>query len=173
MSCCEVNGNARTLCGNCRAEVGAALHNNREQKSTMKSNLVPGLAGAFLGALIGVVLWVLLVKLDRSSVIHIMGAFIEVCALRGYEKFGGSLDLKGWIGSLIIVVVSIYFADRLATAWLAYDALKGMGWSFSECFWQLSSGIIDMYPRNLAVIYGVAAVFGISWIIRAFRTSRG
>ena len=173
-----MNGDARTLCQNCLTQLEAALQNNREQKRAKKSNLVPGLVGAFLGALIGVVLWVLAGKLGYINIISWVTIIMDFCALKGYEKFGGSLDLKGLIGSLVIVFVLIYFANRLATAWIVYDALKEMGWSFSDCFQQLNmimdlSGVTNLYYRDLAVGYGMTVVFGIFPAIGLFRTSRG
>ena len=85
VSCCEVNGDARTLCQNCLTQLEAALQNNREQKRAKKSNLVPGLVGAFLGALIGVVLWVLAGKLGYINIISWVTIIMDCCALKGYE----------------------------------------------------------------------------------------
>ena len=43
---------------------------------------------------------------------------------------GGHLDKKGVVISSVIMVVMIYFGNRIAWSWDAYDALKDQGFTF-------------------------------------------
>ena len=61
----------------------------------------------------------------------IAGAVTAICALRGYELLGGHLDRKGVIISTVMMMVMIFFANRLSWTWDAYDALNDEGYTFS------------------------------------------
>ena len=174
--CYEVNGDAHILCNNCRGELEVALQNYQQQKRSEKSRLVPGLVGAFLGSLIGCALWVVIYRLGYIA--GIAGAVTAICAMKGYEMLGGHLDRKGVAGSAIIMVVMIYFANRLAWAWAAYSALGDYGWGFFECFQYLgsileSSDLTGNYMGDLIIGYVLTAVCIIRPIVQAFRTSSG
>lgn len=86
---------------------------------TPKSNLAAGLVGAFLGSLIGAVLWVLIYKL--GFIAGLAGAVTAVCALKGYELLGKVLDKKGVICCVIIVVITIFLANKIAWSWEIYE----------------------------------------------------
>lgn len=62
------------------------------------------------------------------------GAVTGICAMKGYEMFGKHLDKKGVIGSVFIMVVTIFFANKIAWAWEAADALSKYGYTFSGCY---------------------------------------
>ena len=118
--------------------------------------LVPGLVGAFLGSLIGCALWVVIYRLGYIA--GIAGAVTAICAMKGYEMLGGHLDRKGVAGSAIIMVVMIYFANRLG---LGLGRLLGAGrygWGFFECFQYLgsileSSDLTGNYMGDLIIGY--------------------
>lgn len=176
VSCYEVNGDAHTLCQNCRGELENALRSHQQQKRTEKSNLVPGLVGAFLGSLIGCVLWVLIGRLGYIA--GIAGAVTGICAMKGYELLGKHLDRKGVIGSVIVMIVMIFLANKISWAWEAYSALGDYDWTFSECFRELgfildSSDLMGSYYADLIIGYLLTAVCSIRSIITAFRTSGG
>lgn len=91
----EVNGGMNCLCENCSREVAGQLEANRRQVTANKSKLVPGLVGALIGSLIGAALWILIYQLGYIA--GIAGAITIICAIKGYEKLGGCLDVKGVI----------------------------------------------------------------------------
>lgn len=172
----EVNGVANYLCGNCAANVEEKLQANQEVIRGRKSNLIAGLVGAAIGALIGAVLWILIYKLGYIA--GIAGLAIGVCAMKGYEMLGGCLDKKGVIGSVIIMIIMVYLANKLAWAWDAYDALSIYGWSFGECFQYLGeilaeSDLTGSYFGDLAIGYVLTAIASGKNIADAFRASTG
>ena len=57
--------------------------------------------------------------------------------MKGYTILGGHLDKKGVVGSAIIMLIMIYFANKVAWSWDAYSALKDYGRSFTECYQNL------------------------------------
>lgn len=122
-----------------------------------KSNLFSGFIGAFLGALLGCVLWIIIYRLGYIA--GIAGAVIGICAMKGYEMLGKHLDKKGVIGSVVIMVVMIYFANRISWAWEAYYALKEYGYTF--------------YFRDLAIGYLLTVLSSYRNIKAAFQTSTG
>lgn len=176
LNCYEINGFAHTICGECRSNVELVLTNHQQQMQVVKSKLVPGLVGAFLGALIGCALWVLIFKLGYIA--GLAGAVTAICAMKGYELLGGYLDRKGVIGSTIIMVVMIFFANKLAWAWDAYAALEAYDWSFGECYQDLGyilaqTELTGSYYGDLAVGYLLTALCSAKTIIGAFNSSAG
>lgn len=172
----EVNGVANYLCGNCAAGVEENLQARQAAVLSQKSNLVAGLVGAFIGAMIGCALWILIYKLGYIA--GIAGLAIGVCAMKGYEILGGCLDRKGVIGSVIIMIVMVFLANKLSWAWDAYDALGIYGWSFTECFQYLGeilaeSDLTGSYFSELAIGYVLTAIASGKNIIDAFRASTG
>ena len=108
----EVNGSYHYLCTSCAQQIEQNLQQNQQTTRAKKSNLVAGLVGAFVGSLIGCVLWVLIYRLGYIA--GIAGAVTAICALRGYELLGGHLDRKGVIISTVMMLVMIFFANRLS-----------------------------------------------------------
>lgn len=88
------------------------LQTNQQEIQSKKSSLVAGLVGAFLGSLIGAVLWILIYKLGYIA--GIAGAVTSICAMKGYAILGGHLDKKGVLGSVIIMFIAIFFANKFA-----------------------------------------------------------
>lgn len=50
---------------------------------------------------------------------------MAVCCMKGYEKFGGKMNVVGMIISLVIAVGMLYFAENIAVALEIYNAYKG------------------------------------------------
>lgn len=172
----EVNGSYHYLCTSCAQQIEQNLQQNQQETRSKKSNLVAGLVGAFVGSLIGCALWVLIYRLGYIA--GIAGAVTAICALRGYELLGGHLDRKGVIISTVIMLVMIFFANRLSWTWDVYDALKDEGYTFSECY-QYLDNILDLseltgsYYSELFIGYGLTLLCSVRRIIDAFRTSNG
>lgn len=176
LDCYRINDTHQMLCENCSHQVEALLEDNKTAVRGQKSSLIPGLVGAFLGALIGAALWIGIYKLGYIA--GIAGAVTVVCALKGYEKFGGVMDIKGVLVSVIISVFMIYFANNIAWAWEAYDAFKDYGLTFSEAYRDLhgilvETGSMSSYYGDLGIGYFLSLICSIGTIISAFHTSTG
>ena len=103
---------------------------------------------------------------------------IGICAMKGYEMLGGHLDKKGVVISSVIMVVMIYFGNRIAWSWDAYDALKDQGFTFFDSYQYLGeildqTGLAGDYYTDRAIGYVLSFVCGARYIIHAFRASNG
>lgn len=176
LNCWNVNGEVVYLCDECAGEIEKGLQENQEEIKSQKSNLVGGLVGAFLGALIGVVLWIVIGKLGYIS--GIAGFVMGFCAMKGYELLGKHLDKKGVIACIIMLVIMVYFANKLTWAISAYSELKAYDWTFSEVFQNLGyilseSGLTGGYFTDLVIGYLLTALASFGSIRNAFRASSG
>lgn len=176
LSCYEINGGYHFLCTECTGSIESSLQQNQQNVKAQKSHFAAGLIGAFLGSLIGCVLWILIYKLGYIA--GIAGAVTAICAMKGYEMLGGHLDKKGVIGSVIIMLISIFLANKLAWSWEAYDALKDYGYTFFDCYRVLGeileeSALTGSYYGDLAIGYLLTIVCSFKNIKTAFKASSG
>lgn len=176
LSCYEINGGHYFLCSACTGSIADSLQANQNVVKSQKSNLPAGLIGAFLGSLIGCILWVIIYKLGYIA--GLAGAVTAICAMKGYELLGGHLDKKGVIGSVVIMIVSIYLANKLAWSWEAYDALKEYGFSFFDCFRNIGailadSGLTGNYYGDLGIGYLLTLLCSFRNIKNALKASTG
>lgn len=174
--CYEINGQHHYICEACEGDIQGSLQEQQDITIAQKSNLVPGLVGAFLGSLLGCILWVLIYRLGYIA--GIAGAVTAICAMKGYEMFGKHLDKKGVIGSVIIMVIMIFFANKIAWSWEAYSALKEYDYTFSDCFRALGEILkvtesTASYYGDLAIGYVLTLVASYRNIIGAFKASTG
>lgn len=174
--CYEINGTYHYLCESCVHEVDKSLYENQQVSKAQKSNLAAGLIGAFLGALLGCVLWIAIYRLGYIA--GIAGAVIGICAMKGYEMLGKHLDKKGVVSSVVIMVVMIYFANRISWAWEAYSALGEYGFTFTDCYRSLSeilevNEVTGAYFGDLAIGYLLTLLSSFRYIKAAFQTSTG
>lgn len=176
LECYEINGTYHYLCGSCVQEVDKSLYENQQVSRAQKSSLIAGLIGAFLGALLGCVLWIVIYRLGYIA--GIAGAVIGICAMKGYEILGKHLDKKGVVSCVMIMVVMIYFANRISWAWEAYSALGEYGFTFTDCYRALLdilelNELTGAYFGDLAIGYLLTAVSSFRYIKAAFQTSSG
>lgn len=76
------------------------------------------------------------------------------------------------------MVIMIFFANKLAWAWEAYDALKEYEFTFFDCFQYLNEILADSeltgsYWGDLAIGYVLTALSSFRNIINAFKASVG
>ena len=144
----------------------------------VSSNLIPGLVGAFLGSLIGAVLWVVIYKV--GFIAGIAGAVTAVCAMKGYEMLGKSLDKKGVICSIIIVIVAIFLANKVAWSWEIFEVYtKDFGYdiTFFDAFVGADE-IIELseltanYYGDLAIGYLLTVLSCYKNFIAAFKSAK-
>lgn len=176
LDCYQINDTHQMLCESCSHQVEAQLEDNKAALKSQKSSLIPGLVGALLGSLIGAVMWIGIYKLGYIA--GIAGAITVICAMKGYEMFGKAMDVKGVLVSVLISVVVIYFANNIAWAWEAYDALKSYGFTFSDAYRGLQDILVETemtknYYADLGIGYFLTFICSIGTIISALRTSSG
>jgi hypothetical protein len=107
----SINGQGECMCGGCFEKVRENLAQAQLSVKQKKGNVFFGIVGALLGSLIGVALWVLVAQMDLIA--GIVGLVMAVCCIKGYEKFGGKLNLAGVILSMAIAVAMLYLAVHI------------------------------------------------------------
>lgn len=118
----SINGNCVSMCNNCFEKAQVELSSAQQEIKKKKGNIVTGLVGALFGALIGVALWVLIYQVGRIAAI--VGLVLVVCTIKGYEKFGGKLNVGGIVISLIIAIGMLFLAENIAVAIDIYNEFK-------------------------------------------------
>lgn len=176
IECYEINDTHHYLCDNCAKEVDSALADNQKNLRSKKSNLVAGLVGAFLGSLIGGILWIAIYKLGYIA--GIAGLVTGVCAFKGFELLGGHMNRKGVVGSVIIMLITIFLANKIAWSLEAYAALKEYDYTFSDCFRSLSyilesSELTGSYYSDLIIGYILTIISSFRNIINTYKASGG
>lgn len=171
-----INGHYMWLCADCAARYSQELEERKVDTKAQRSHLISGLVGAFLGALIGAILYVVIYQLGYIA--GVCGLVMAVLALKFYEKLGGCLDLKGVIASIAVVMVMVFFANKIAWSISAYSALKENDWSFFECYRDLNyilevTELKGSYHSDLAVGYLISAVGCLRRFIYAIKGSTG
>lgn len=172
----EINGSYHYLCETCAKEVESSLISSQQEVKLQKGNFVPGLIGALLGGLLGAILWVIIYYLGYIA--GLAGAATIICAFKGYELFAKHLDKRGVITSLIVTVVMLFFANRIAWAISAYSDLKELGVTFFDVYQNLDeliqlSELTANYYGDLIIGYGLTLLAGFSTIKRTWQLSNG
>ena len=189
-TCCEICGevtevstyiiNGKTLCGceNCYSKTIDSLDDLKEAAKRKKGNVITGLVGALIGALIGVALWVAIYALGYIATI--CGIVLAVCIIKGFELFGGKLNLLGIVSTIAITIIMVYAATYISYGYSIYDAFKDT--DNIDIFSAIRSvkGFISEYPEisksfygDLATGYLFTAVGTVSTFISAYQNSNG
>ena len=145
-----------------------------ESKKVVKRNepnLAMGLVGAICGSLIGVIIWVIIYKL--GFIASFGGIAIAYGALLGFEKLGKGMDRKSLFICLTIVILSVWFANRVAWAIEVSLALEEYA-SFGQCFTYMSNlleifNLTESYYSDLFVGYVLTALGCYKMIINVFK----
>lgn len=176
LGCWQVNDEILQLCDPCAVRMEQELKGNQKAVKARKSNFLGGLVGSLLGALLGSVLWILIYRLGYIA--GIAGLVIVVCAMKGYSILGGNLDRKGVISSLLISLILVFLANKIAWSWEVYSELKDYGLTFFDIFRSLTSilkevEIMGDYIKDLVIGYTLTTVASFFYIRNALRTSTG
>ncbi|HEX3037618.1 MAG TPA: hypothetical protein VHO94_01320 [Oscillospiraceae bacterium] len=118
----SINGNCVSMCNNCFEKAQADLSSAQQEIKKKKGNIVTGIVGALLGSLIGVVLWVIVYQVGYIA--GLVGLVLAVCTIKGYEKFGGKLNVGGIVISMIIAVGMLFLAENICVALEIYNQFK-------------------------------------------------
>lgn len=171
---CSINDKMDFMCDSCYNEVCNSLEDNKQELAAKKGNIVTGIVGALLGALLGGVLWVIIYQLGYIA--GIAGLVAAVCALKGYEKFGGKINAVGIVVSLVIVAAVIYIAHNIGCA----IEIKKVAseWSFSDALSMIPeylkySEFSALYWKDLIIGYVLTAVASFATVKSMFQNSTG
>ena len=167
----RIKGVPMILCEESFLDISATALDKVLAQEQKGENFVAGIVGALLGSLIGVATIVILGQLGYVAAIS--GIIMAVCALKGYEMLGGYLSKKGIIASVLIMIVMVYFGNRLDWAvWSAgyyedlgvFEAFQILPDLFAEGYLYIE----DFYT-NLAMVYLFTAIGVIPTVIGILR----
>ncbi|HIZ45237.1 MAG TPA: hypothetical protein H9672_11075 [Firmicutes bacterium] len=172
----SINGAMDFLCDSCYNRMCGELEANRLQIAEKKGNLITGLVGAVLGALLGGILWVIIYQLGYIA--GIAGLVTAVCALKGYEKFGGKVNAAGVVITLVIVAVVLYFAQNVGLAIEIYRVFSDYDVSFFEAYRAIPDfmtypEVSSAFWRDLLIGYLLTAVASFATVKNMFQNSTG
>ena len=171
----SINRNVDMLCGNCFGKISQNLAQAQRTIREEKGSLLAGLVGAFLFSLAGVALWVIIGQFGWIAAIA--GLIIVVWALKGFEKFGGKMNLAGAILVFVLSIVMVVLAETISESILMTQALYEEG--FSITFFQVLGGFFSLlnlsedllaeYIKNvgIGIVFTVAA--SVSTLMNTYR----
>lgn len=186
VSCCEicgksnviapliVNGVITSCCVNCRLEVKNSIAINQQEQREKKSNIVGGIIGSLIGALIGSIIWIIIYQLGYIAAAG--GLAIAVCSIKGYELFGGKLNLTGIIITSIITIMSVYLAQHISLGIDIYNAYKEYEITIFDAIRSVpefltEESIARPFWTDLIIGYILTLVGSVSYISRAYKQS--
>lgn len=174
----SINGYMDFTCDACYGRLCQSLEANRQQLKEKPGNMFTGIVGALLGALIGGVLWVVIYQLGYIA--GIAGLVAAVCALKGYEKFGGKINKAGIAVSLVIVAVVIYFAQNIGiTLALQREYSRyGVDVSFFTLYGAVpqlleESGTTGVFLKDLLIGYALTALASFATVRSMLQNATG
>jgi len=169
----SINGQCVSLCSSCFEKAQVDLSLAQQEIKVKKSNVAAGIVGALLGSLIGVALWVIVYQLGYIA--GIVGFVMAVCCMKGYEKFGGKMNVAGMVISLVIAVGMLYFAENIAVALEIYNAYKGdYDLTFFDAFrlipkFLTDSDIMSSFLTDLGFGYVMMIAASITSIVSTYK----
>jgi len=186
-SCCEICGEHYDVvpilidgviissCVNCKLEVKNSISLNQQAQREKKNNIVGGIVGGILGALIGCIIWIIISQLGYLSAIG--GLAIAICNIKGYELFGGKLNLTGIIITSVITLLAVYGAQHISLGFEIYNAYKASyDVTIFEAIKSVPEFLVDKdvsgpFWRNLGMGYLLTIAGSISYIYSVYKQS--
>lgn len=164
---CNIAGKSQLLCLNSFQQLQQEAHDKNLATPDKPENIIGGIIGALIGSLIGVVVIVLLGQL--GFVAALSGLVMGFCAVKGYELLGHKLDTKGIIITVVIMVIMVYFGERLDWAISVERANPGVGVipAFQAIPELIAKGYIESgtYYGDMAMQYLFMAIGAVPTII--------
>lgn len=138
-------------------------------------NVLLGIIGALIGTVIGGASIVLFEQLGFISAFS--GLIIAFCTLKGYEFLGKKLSLTGIIISIVLMLITPYFADRIDWAIEIVQAFPEENIAFIDAFFSVPALVSDEavrgdYITNLLMLYGFTALGAFGTIFNAFKNRK-
>lgn len=140
------------------------------------SNPITGIVGAVIGSLLGVALWIIIYHLGYIA--SLAGLAIIICAFKGYEILGRSLDKKGVIITSVIALVMVFVANHMAWTVECYLEIKDyFEVSFNETLkWMpdliKEADAVKEYISDLGFGYLLTLIGGVSTIVSKFKQAK-
>lgn len=106
-------------CKSCQFEIKNTINENQNDYKSKNNNVIGGIVGGFIGALIGSILWIIIYQMNYISAIA--GLVIAICCIKGYQLFGGKLNISGIIITSLITLFMVYFANHISLAISIYS----------------------------------------------------
>lgn len=166
-----INGAYMHLCPECCGVLSAQNSQQQYEETQKPENVVGGVVGAFLGSLLGVLVMVLLDQLGYVAALS--GIVLAICTLKGYEMLGGKLTKKGIVISVVVMIIMVYFGNRITWAIAVYQELKDYyDVTFFDCF-RAMSDLLELfevqsnYIGSMVMQYVFAALGAVPSIIAA------
>lgn len=171
LSVISVNGSCSIMCDDCFEKSKAELANAQIQVKKSKGNLLSGIVGAFLGSLIGVVAWIIFYQIGRYE--FVAALVLAVCTIKGYQKFGGKLNIGGIVVSLLIASGMLYFANDAS---VAVQFCISDGTNFFDEIRNISTTLaygdnLNRHIYNLVIGYILLFIAAISTYISIYKTA--
>ena len=128
-----MHGAVKISCDGCFEEKLNSVAEHQVAFKKKRGNAVTGLVGGLLGGLLGVIVWCVIYKLGYTAAIS--GIIMVVAVMKGYELFGGKINIFGAIATMVISLLLIYFAEVTAVSFDIVDGFKEIGMEVS--FWEV------------------------------------
>ncbi|MGG7177756.1 hypothetical protein ACQPU1_09195 [Clostridium paraputrificum] len=162
-------------CKNCQNKINNVIHEQRNTYESKKNKIFLGIIGSLLGACIGSFLWVIIAQMNYIAAIA--GFAIALCSIKGYEKFGGKLNISGIVITSIITIIMVFFASYISLAFDIYLEYKADYLiTFFDAFKSVpefltAPEIKDVFMKDLAIGYLLTILGSISFIIRSYKNA--
>jgi len=175
LDCYAISGYHHYLCEQCIEEIEEDFKIKQKNWNEKPVNHIAGTIGALVFSLVGIILWAIL----QSNGLYgwLAGIVTIFISFKGYEMFGGRLDKKGFITSLIISGIVIILSNHIAWAWTLSDIGLKAGYSYKDIF--LSKKLFSLigytfkYFESLILGFAVSFALGYKMIKSKYRTSIG
>lgn len=159
----DMHGAVKISCDGCFEEKLNTVAQHQVAYKKKRGNAITGLVGGLLGGLIGVIVWCAIYKLGYVAAIS--GIIMVVAVMKGYELFGGKINIFGAIATMVISLALIYFAEVTAVSFDIVDGFKeiGMEVSFWDVFRNFTSIVNELEDGWSSIIHDLmyGAIFTI------------
>lgn len=178
LSLYQIEGSGHAFCTPCYTKLSSDIQKDMSGKRKLGAGNVPaGIVGALLGSLLGVLVWVLIYQLGYISAIGGIAMFVFVS--KGYELFGGRLNLLGIIITCLISIVMVYVSVQTSFAIEIHKAYKDLyDVSFFDAFKSVpdfleEAEVASAFAHDLIIGYILMAVGAAGYIYQAYKNGTG
>ena len=166
------------LCTNCYNTVKGVSNLSDENK--IHENVLAGIIGALIGSIIGAVVIILIGRMGYIA--SIGGALMAYCSVTGYEKLAKKLSLKGIFICIVIMFVTVFYANSIEWAlefcdsFNEYYSNEGKA-SFIAVLFNLKELIAEFglgleYIKDMLLLYMFTILGAFSTIRKGYQKSK-
>lgn len=155
------------LCNECANTFASSMVVKKSQRDMQRENIPLGILGSFIGTLIGMLVIFLIARLGYVSIIG--GFAMGFCSIYGYYLLSKKISPVGIITSIVLMIVGVFFINKINFVYEFSKALKPYGYTFKSC-WSDFNYLLNIgkgnsdYIVELVKVYiftGLGAVFSI------------